>query len=74
MPILMFYKNKIKTFFAFLNNNHNLEKVFVVNKQLNLHDEYLLNLYELFNFLLNFTSSCLFNFLFLNFFNALLLL
>lgn len=70
----MFYKNKIKTFFAFLNNNHNLEKVFVINKQLNLHDEYLLNLYELFNFLLNFTSSCLFNFLFLNFFNALLLL
>jgi len=74
MPILMFYKNKIKKFFAFLNNNHNLEKVFVINKQLNLHDEYLLNLYELFNFLLNFTSSCLFNFLFLNFFNALLLL
>ena len=74
MPILMFYKNKIKTFFAFFNNNHNLEKVFVINKQLNLHDEYLLNLYELFNFLLNFTSSCLFNFLFLNFFNALLLL
>ena len=74
MPILMFYKNKIKTFFAFLNINHNLEKVFVINKQLNLHDEYLLNLYELFNFLLNFTSSCLFNFLFLNFFNALLLL
>ena len=74
MPILMFYKNKIKTFFTFLNNNHNLEKVFVINKQLNLHDEYLLNLYELFNFLLNFTSSCLFNFLFLNFFYALLLL